>query len=713
MEPIDDTQEEIYAPDGFGGNAYDASTGRFSDTWIADQEAAYQESLRTSEGAPVPVGDALGHQGPASPRTNSTEAGILGFGDTATFGFLDEAGAVADTILGGNERTIWDGSSFSDAYRDNLASNREKLDAAQDQEPWSYGAGGVAGALVPIGGAIRAAKSASLLKKLGASAATGAAYGGAYGFGSDEGEVSERLDGALGGAAVGAAGGASLHGAAKAGQAVLSPVARRLFPDLSQALFARSQSSNPHVVADAEVAKDLDKLVQTMLVDSAERKLSMSQRATLLGRIDELEASYLPVKELKAMDLPPSVKSRLQSAMAKRHLLSDSEVSALRDGTPAGDAVADAIEKSRRLRAYVPEGRNGSGGRLSDTLGDAIGSAAGWKLGGPLGGAVGGSMGRSMMSWLSARQARNKAVSLAKEAPRFEKLPQVQAARAEREGATDLTRMATDALDAPYYAQKAAQRETELLTNEGRQVSIANARDDIRPSGGWRGTIYERTGLLPSQQDAGALKALTDGAISPSQFQAYLDDPAKLMKGNAGNALIDRLASMADKGVLKRDADWTPPVSNSPQGARAVSVPVTRQGPWETLSDVPQDVRDAASAEFFKANPGATAETFVSEGQFVVRQDPAYEAIRNPLAYEATAKANQQRVTDTLSSVRGDNSLPVAAKETLASAIASIGNTSSRTEAQAIATDALDRLSDDHREYGRSLLSPLVQQIRN
>jgi hypothetical protein len=176
------------------------------------------------------------------------------------------------------------------------------------------------------------------------------------------------------------------------------------------------------------------------------------------------------------------------------------------------------------------------------------------------------------------------------------------------------------------------------------------------------------------------------------------------MAGNAGNNLIDRLAAMADDGKLTRDAKWTPPAAS-----RSI-VPVSRSGSWADLGDVPQEVQDDALQEFFNRNPGATASTTVRNGELIVSADP--EHVRNPLAYQATANANQQRVTDALSAVRADGSLADTDRETIAGAITAIGNTSSKVDAQAIATDALDRMGSDKRDYARSLLSPLIQQIK-
>lgn len=169
---------------------------------------------------------------------------------------------------------------------------------------------------------------------------------------------------------------------------------------------------------------------------------------------------------------------------------------------------------------------------------------------------------------------------------------------------------------------------------------------------------------------------------------------------DSGNALMDRLAAMADSGKLKRDPKWSP-----------VPAIVTRSGSWKTFGEVPQSVRDDAYVEFHRANPGVSARGTVVDGQLVVSAERS--EIRNPLAYEAAAKGNQQRVSNTLKSVQNDPFLDADTREIIASAITGIGNTSSREKAQALATDAIDRLNDDHRGYARSILKPLLEQIKH
>lgn len=676
----------------------------FSDEWLAEQEAEYQRSL-SDQGYRTP---AYSPPGPAS--TTALEAGTLGAFDGITFGFLDELGGVADSVLGGNRKTIWDGTSFSDAYRANVAANRERLAEAQDEHPIAFTVGGVAGGLVPVTGALGgAAKAATALGKLKSAAKAGAAYGAAYGAGSDTGSPLERLDGAAMGGGIGAAGGLVLGGAGQAGSAALSPVARKLLPKLADAQFARQQASSPYAVTDAAVSADLDKIVQTMLTDGAKRKLTKAQRSTLVSRVADLEASYLPAAELKALDVPPSVKARLNAAMAKRHLLSDAEVQALRDGSPAGEAVAAGIERSRRLRAYVSEAA-GEGNRTGAALAEALGSAAGWKAAGPIGGAVGGRLGRAAVSRSDSRAA-GEALELAGNAERFARLPQVQAAGEPGSAPSDrLTRLSADALDAKYNATKAAQAETTRLEAEGRKVAIANARDNITPSGGWRGLIYERTGLLPAEQDAGALAALKDGAISQEQFRAYLSEPDKLMAGNAGNALVDRLGSMAERGALKRDAKWSPPAHVSRAAARSAFEEA--DAAWRAAVDADSLAFDSTGADrLSRPTAAAVAETFARR-EAAERAFQGSDKIHNPVAYAATANGNQRRVSDTLAATLSDASLPQGDREAIASAITSLGNTSQGAAAERIVADTLGRVDAANRERANALLSPLVAQIR-
>lgn len=699
-QPIDTAQPAQPTPDDQWYPIYETD-------WPAI-EAAYQADVRRRALSELNNSTPPAPPEPAEKQSNLGST-MMGLADGITFGFADEIDAGLGAVLGGpGYETIWSGNSFRDAYDTNVAKNRRLLDDAQEEDPWYFAGGGIAGGLVPVAGAYGgAAKAATALGKLKSASKAGALYGAAYGAGSDTGAPLERLDGAATGAAIGAVGGAGLHVAARAGSAALSPVARKVLPQLDQSIFAKEQAQNPHLLTDAAVSADLDRLVNILKVNRAKSKLSSAQKSTLTSRVDDLEASYLPSEEIKALDLPPSVRARLNAAMARRHLLSDSDVEALRDGTPAGEAVAEGIIKARRLRAHVAETsgtRASAGGAI---LGEAIGSAAGWKVAGPLGGALGGRIGRAALR--SEGRSAKDALALAAKAPKFAQMPEVQASREASSHADSLSHISADAMDESYTATKAATAEAERLEAEGRKVAIANARDNIVPSGGWRGLVYERTGLKPADQDAGALTALKEGAISQEQFDAFLDNPSLLTRGNAGNALMDRLAAYAESGKLTRDPKWTPRRTVSREADLLQELdeidPIRGAlGEGSSFRDSELGLLQDRPADFARANE-------IRQELSRIRQEGA-AGIRNPQAYAATANANQQRVTDAISAVRSNGDLRDSEKEAIASAIAELGNTSDRSRALSIQLGALSNLPSERRAYAKAILSPLVSQIK-
>lgn len=171
------------------------------------------------------------------------DALMRGLTKGASGNFSDELVAGANTLLpldkltNPNIKSIWDGSSFGDAYSANVDQERRIDEADAEQNPILRGAGQVAGAIgsAVLGG--RALTSAApgvaaglerfaLSAPLRTSAATGAAGAGAYGAvaGAGEGDtLSSRAQGALSGGGVGALTGA-----------VLSPVITSLAPAIAR-----------------------------------------------------------------------------------------------------------------------------------------------------------------------------------------------------------------------------------------------------------------------------------------------------------------------------------------------------------------------------------------------------------------------------------------------------------------------------------------------
>lgn len=105
--------------------------------------------------------------------TDEVGAGLMGAADTITMGTLDKAGAAATAF----RDSLAGKGSFSDVYGRRVMINDAIIDQVQEDSPWWYGGGQVAGGLVlPTFGARTPAQLAKV----------GAAYGAAYGAGSSD-----------------------------------------------------------------------------------------------------------------------------------------------------------------------------------------------------------------------------------------------------------------------------------------------------------------------------------------------------------------------------------------------------------------------------------------------------------------------------------------------------------------------------------------------
>lgn len=500
-----------------------------------------------------------------------------------------------------------------------------------------------------VKGAVDKLATASL-ERPGVAVATAAASGVGSGVGGQAGRdldpdspYGELIGSTLGGLGLGVAAARKMEAATRA------PFADSPRPDL-----------------DAEIAEDVKRIVEAIPArNAAGKKVPKAvQNATLLERVAALEESYLPRDQVSALSISKSAKAKLKRAMNERHTLSPERLEEL-SATPEGEAVAEAIAKAQRLRFYIPEGsgagRSGLNGLAALTL-DTAGAALGSKLAGPLGAAgsrllgrvIEGSAGRPV-SDAGAQSAR----ALADQVKRLQRRGGVVSSSKAKEALAKLSAASEEALDRPATESASRAAEQSRMTEAAQRLMARNARDNLRPSGGFRGYLYERTGLLPQEQDQGALRMLQAGDITPEQFNAFLSAPDRLQAGNAGNAMLDRLEAMAGGGDLARDPEWTPP---APPSSSSGSV----------------------------------------EG----------EAIRNPIAYAATAKANQARVSAAIEAVRGDTSLPEPTKEALASALASLANTSKRAEGEAIVTATLEILPKAAKAKAQAILNPILAQLK-
>jgi GNAT superfamily N-acetyltransferase len=226
--------------------------------------------------------------------------------------------------------------------------------------------------------------------------------------------------------------------------------------------------------------------------------------------------------------------------------------------------------------------------------------------------------------------------------------------------------------------------EQEQRRRETRETGLRLLKDDIVndrvPGGGFLRSIYDTHGLKPSQITIGLNSLRNDGVIDAATMEAFLLDSNQLMEGNTGNRILDRLVRMADAGKISRDPDW------KPQQAQAAP----QATPGQPQQAAPQPTMTSAT-----------------------RQAPMDE--RRRIAYEQQARANQERVSNTIMAIQSDARIPEAIKPRLLEAAALIGKTNNKQEAQAVADGVDKALSFDTglKMIAQSYLQPLVDQIRH
>lgn len=157
-----------------------------------------------------------------------------GAADLAAFGLADKISAAGNAVLpidrlaGRDVKSVWDGTSFLDAFSGNLALENRTDTADAAVNPVARTAGQVAGALVgPVPGrgliakgAARLGKTAPLAKVVGEAAVQSGLYGAGKG---NSASVGERLDTAWKDALKGSAGALGGYGLIRGGARLISP----------------------------------------------------------------------------------------------------------------------------------------------------------------------------------------------------------------------------------------------------------------------------------------------------------------------------------------------------------------------------------------------------------------------------------------------------------------------------------------------------------
>lgn len=174
---------------------------------------------------PIPPQAPSAPQKPAQAPESALGSAITGAADTGSFGLLDEASGLLETLgvtAGTDAKSVWSsGKSFSDTLAENIAYERGLQKADAEAHPYAFHGGQLGGAfLVPFGSGAKGALQV---------ARAGALQGAAYGAGSTDGGLADRAGGAAMGGIVGAAGATLLHpilaGASALGRKLMGKVA--------------------------------------------------------------------------------------------------------------------------------------------------------------------------------------------------------------------------------------------------------------------------------------------------------------------------------------------------------------------------------------------------------------------------------------------------------------------------------------------------------
>lgn len=341
---------DIQGPDG---QAYQFPDGTPRDEMRAAMQKRYGG---TQQGDTVNTAA----KGPFDP-IGPVQATLRGVGQGATAGFGDEIKAFLDLPAS----SVFNPSSIPDAYSRNLAQERQKLAASQEQHPYLTGAGEIGGALLtaPL---MPEMAAASIPAKMVAGAKAGAVYGGLYGFGSGEG-TADRMAGALTGAVSGGAGGFLAPGVANAVQAGVRGAGRAVAGPVRAML-------NPDAAAARRVAQALeaDQRVPQQMLGPADEATALQHGQPVMNIDRGGEATRQLA--LKAGNLSPTARGEMNSALQDRFQNQGGRaMDAVRRivGGNTTTATRDTLESQARLQnrgAYNQAYRDGSEGLWSPEL---------------------------------------------------------------------------------------------------------------------------------------------------------------------------------------------------------------------------------------------------------------------------------------------------------------------------------------------------------
>lgn len=348
---------EITAPDG---STYEVTAPEGAS--VSDVLAYAQENYSTLSQEPTP------QVAPTGEDVSKKGSFVAGAADMASMGFVDEmSGALAGVtqafgnVFGqGEEVAQFLGSDTTDpmgAAQHQTGFTREAQAQAQEQNPYSYLGGQVAGALMPYGGAAKG--GIGLVKGAG----IGGIQGGLYGAGSGTGAPEERIGSVALGGGLGLAGGVGgvLAGRQLGRLARTEPV-RRL-ADRAKSIF---QNKQPAQQLQQVPVRELSKVSK-----SGDDVFSMTKgQKTQMPKAQRLEADALA--GIYGGEAERAIRQS-QIAQSRERQAFISQLGKLDDAGDAGDVLDGVFStikgQSKKLKGEVGNAydlaRQGGGTKVS------------------------------------------------------------------------------------------------------------------------------------------------------------------------------------------------------------------------------------------------------------------------------------------------------------------------------------------------------------
>jgi hypothetical protein len=129
-----------------------------------------------------------------------------------------------------------------------------------------------------------------------------------------------------------------------------SGLPKKMGPNARAERFADKQiKENPYAAYEAEVADDVYGIRELRKFGPRSKKFKNTIDTKAINNLDNRYVGRF-AERVNQLDIPRSRKITLKETLQARHSIEPAKIDALRDGTPEGDFLADAIHKSQALR---------------------------------------------------------------------------------------------------------------------------------------------------------------------------------------------------------------------------------------------------------------------------------------------------------------------------------------------------------------------------